>query len=272
MNLCSIAGGISKMDYIDLSDENIIPLMSSSSSKGNQPKWYNTKTDEFVKQQLIYQGICWRDYAVEVFASDVCTESGIGGIVQQKAVELSNGYMGCCSKNFCKTPDGKFVPLRKFVDEDYVISLFGWSKKIFDYFISVASEYGIDWNSYLSKMIILDYLFGNEDRHLNNLGFIRNADSIVEAPLFDFGLGLFEHDKRYQSKSLYRVLPMMEGKPFASDLEAAVNMILQTDNFNYCKELVKSLTINFCSTSIPSVLAREYVEYAYNNLRKKVGL
>ena len=123
MDLCSIASGINKLDYVDLSDESIIPLISNSSSKGNQPKWYNTKTDEFVKQQLIYQGVCWRDYAVEVFASDVCTESGIEGIVQQKAVELSNGYMGCCSKNFCKTPDGKFVPLRKFVDEDYVISL-----------------------------------------------------------------------------------------------------------------------------------------------------
>lgn len=180
--------------------------------------------------------------------------------------------MGCCSKNFCETSTGKFVPLRKLIDEERVISLFGWSKNVFDYFIDVASTYGVDWNSYLSKMVILDYLFGNEDRHLNNLGFVCDVGSVAEAPLFDFGLGLFEHDKKYVGKPIYKAIPMMEGKPFASDLEAAVNMILQTDNFDYCKELVKSLTINFCSTKIPSVLAREYVEYAYNNLRKKVGL
>lgn len=48
----------------------------------------------------------------------------------------------------------------------------------------------IPWFSALSSIIILDFLIANEDRHTNNFGFIRNAETlnwIGMAPLFGNG-------------------------------------------------------------------------------------
>ena len=45
----------------------------------------------------------------------------------------------------------------------------------------------------LDEMIVVDYLIANEDRHLNNFGIIRNADTlewIRPAPIFDSGTSL----------------------------------------------------------------------------------
>ena len=48
----------------------------------------------------------------------------------------------------------------------------------------------------LEKMLALDYLIANEDRHFNNFGFIRNADTLEWvgfAPLFDSGASLWHN-------------------------------------------------------------------------------
>ena len=48
----------------------------------------------------------------------------------------------------------------------------------------------------IDKMLALDYLIANEDRHLNNFGFIRNADTLEWAgfaPLFDSGTSLWHN-------------------------------------------------------------------------------
>ena len=53
-----------------------------------------------------------------------------------------------------------------------------------------------------------DLLLLNEDRHYNNLGLLyTDSGSFGVAPLFDFGLGLFEHGKIYENKSLKDIEP-----------------------------------------------------------------
>lgn len=45
----------------------------------------------------------------------------------------------------------------------------------------------------LDKMIVLDFIIANEDRHLNNFGFLRNAETLEwldAAPIFDSGSSL----------------------------------------------------------------------------------
>lgn len=52
--------------------------------------------------------------------------------------------------------------------------------------------------NFLNKMITVDFLIANEDRHLNNLGLIRNAETlkwIGFAPIFDNGTSLVFHSK-----------------------------------------------------------------------------
>lgn len=46
----------------------------------------------------------------------------------------------------------------------------------------------------MDRMIVLDYLIANEDRHLNNFGVVRNAntlDYIGPAPIFDSGMAMW---------------------------------------------------------------------------------
>ena len=48
----------------------------------------------------------------------------------------------------------------------------------------------------IDKMLTLDYIIANEDRHFNNFGFIRNADSlewVCFAPVFDCGTSLWHN-------------------------------------------------------------------------------
>jgi len=48
----------------------------------------------------------------------------------------------------------------------------------------------------IEKMLTLDYIIANEDRHFNNFGFIRNADTLEWvgfAPIFDCGTSLWHN-------------------------------------------------------------------------------
>lgn len=64
----------------------------------------------------------------------------------------------------------------------------------YTHLLSCCAALGIpDAKEFLDKMIVFDYLLANEDRHFNNFGALRNADSLVclgMAPLFDSGSSL----------------------------------------------------------------------------------
>ena len=59
-------------------------------------------------------------------------------------------------------------------------------------------------------MIVLDFLIGNEDRHFNNFGLIRNAvtlEWIGVAPIFDCGTSLWYNTQESLIKPLSPNLP-----------------------------------------------------------------
>lgn len=64
----------------------------------------------------------------------------------------------------------------------------------YQHFISCCEALGIKGViPYLDQMIVLDYIIGNEDRHLNNFGVIRNAETLEwlgMAPIYDSGSSL----------------------------------------------------------------------------------
>ena len=54
----------------------------------------------------------------------------------------------------------------------------------------------VDIRTDIDKMLTLDYIIANEDRHFNNFGFIRNADTLEWvgfAPIFDCGTSLWHN-------------------------------------------------------------------------------
>jgi hypothetical protein len=62
------------------------------------------------------------------------------------------------------------------------------------HFVNCAEAMGIpNVVSYLDRMLVLDYIIANEDRHLNNFGAIRNAETLEwlgMAPIYDSGSSL----------------------------------------------------------------------------------
>lgn len=65
---------------------------------------------------------------------------------------------------------------------------------VYQYFVNCCESLGIkDVIPFLDRMITLDYIIANEDRHFNNFGVIRNAETlewIGMAPIYDSGSSL----------------------------------------------------------------------------------
>lgn len=62
------------------------------------------------------------------------------------------------------------------------------------YYVNVCKELGIDIVPALDRMIVLDYIIANEDRHFNNFGLLRDANTLEwlgAAPIFDSGTSLW---------------------------------------------------------------------------------
>ena len=53
------------------------------------------------------------------------------------------------------------------------------------------------FGSYLTMLFEADMLFGNEDRHLNNIAVLRRGEDFDYCPLFDFGAGLLSNVRDY---------------------------------------------------------------------------
>lgn len=72
------------------------------------------------------------------------------------------------------------------------------SDNAYTHFVKCANHLGIkNIEDYLDKLIVFDFIIANEDRHFNNLGFIRNAKTLEfvgPSPIFDSGAA-FGFDK-----------------------------------------------------------------------------
>ena len=68
------------------------------------------------------------------------------------------------------------------------------STSVYRHFVSCCEGLGIhDAVPFLNRMIVLDYLIANEDRHMNNFGVLRNAETLEWlgfAPIYDSGSSL----------------------------------------------------------------------------------
>lgn len=65
---------------------------------------------------------------------------------------------------------------------------------VYQHFVNCCETLGIkDVIPFLDRMIVLDYIIANEDRHFNNFGVLRNAENlewIGMAPIYDSGSSL----------------------------------------------------------------------------------
>ena len=85
----------------------------------------------------------------------------------------------------------------------------------YEFYLNCAEQLGVkNIREQTEKMIVLDFLIGNEDRHFNNFGLIRNAvtlEWIGVVPIFDCGTSLWYNTQESLVKPLSPNLP---AKPF----------------------------------------------------------
>ncbi|MCL2361765.1 MAG: excisionase [Defluviitaleaceae bacterium] len=144
----------------------------------------------------------------EVIASEIMERLGIPHIGYSLTFQDDKPFSLC--ENFV-TPSTELVPawrvkgtLEKVNHETHLAHL-----------VRCCVNLGIpDVHNAIYQMIVIDYIIGNEDRHYNNFGFIRNADTlewIGPAPIFDSGTSLWYNSPRVGQK--------IECKPFHSSHE-----------------------------------------------------
>ena len=154
----------------------------------------------------------------EILASEIMRRLGVPHIPY--TLTFIEGYPCSICENFI-TPETELISawyIMQTRKRDNRVSLYR-------HFLDCCSALGIpDIRGALDKMLTVDYLIANEDRHFGNFGAIRNADTlewIGLAPVFDSGTSLW-HDK---PTPMIRPLFKSLAKPFCSSHEEQIKLI-----------------------------------------------
>lgn len=98
----------------------------------------------------------------------------------------------------------------------------------YDHYVSCCSHHGLDVVPMLDRMIVLDYIIANGDRHTNNFGIIRDAGTlrwIGAAPIYDSGSSLgYNHDTADIGKGM-----IVGCKPFSDVWGVQMGCVRDTD-------------------------------------------
>lgn len=120
----------------------------------------------------------------EVIASMICESMGIPNAGYGLETFGGSAYSVC--DDFI---DGD----TELVSMAYVMYTCDWKGSAYRTCVDACGSFGVDIVPFLDRMIVLDYLIANEDRHFHNFGLIRDADSLKflrPAPIFDCGTSL----------------------------------------------------------------------------------
>ena len=148
--------------------------------------------------------------ANEVLASHICERLGIP-YVNYWITEL-DGMKYCVCEDFING-DTELVTARhikNLIKRDN-------STSDHDAFVTKAEELGIkDARCRIDMMIVLDFIIVNTDRHYNNFGLVRNADTlewISVAPIYDSGTSMWCKEDMSDMNARD---PGIDSKPFRS--------------------------------------------------------
>jgi hypothetical protein len=234
-------------EYVDLSKSYIERLSTNSTSKGNQEKYYNHDTNEYIKLQFFYDGKYWMDPLVERMSSRLATMMGLpeDKVVRQRVVMTNKKLYASVSKDFMK-PDEDWIPaikIMKSAGKWPVSSMLIPDKEFNRICTSFNKVCNVDISEYIVNMSVIDFLLLNVDRHYNNFGIIKTQDGYQISPLFDFGLGLFEHDRMYENMSLRTAISKSDFKPLSNKPFSVMFYLLKSQYRGYIINMVSKVRI-----------------------------
>lgn len=178
--------------------------IAETSSKGNQEKWQEDG----------------RWFKLDMFGYEGLAETVTSALLSQtNIIELGFQYVtyrmerlevhgrtrnGCSNADFLQSGESILTLadlLRKGVGSDWqsqVKRLPNMQAKIKWMVEQIERLTGLDrFGVYLTALFETDMLFGNEDRHLNNIAVLRRGEAFDYCPMFDFGAGLLSNVRDY---------------------------------------------------------------------------
>ncbi len=223
----------------------------SSSSKGNQLKWKNSgiwyKADymgyeglaEYVVSQLLKRSTLTAKEFTEYYPVEI-----------RYKTQVMNG---CKSEDF--TDGSQMFTLERLFRNQFGVSLY---KEIFKFekyedrlaFLVEQAERltGLrEFGTYMARLLTIDALFLNEDRHSHNISVLLKEDRYVLCPIYDNGAALlsdtsmdyplgpdiFQEIKKVRSKTL--------GDSFDEQLDVAEKRFGRTITFFWKEEDVREI-------------------------------
>jgi len=198
------------MKQIEIGQEYAVNI--DGTSEGTQDKYFKDgvwyKTDRF-------GGEGFNEY----ITSRILECTSIQNFVKYQEVEI-NGIAGCKSDNFL-SDDEEYISIyrlhQNLVGSNIANLLYRMDFDDQYAYLSqfVKQETDLDISYALGEIFFIDNLILNEDRHLNNIGFIYNGKQFKPAPIFDNGKSFFCGNKRYdETKTLKENIAQTQIQPF----------------------------------------------------------
>lgn len=224
--------------FKEIIDESYI-INQSGTSEGTQVKYYK-KGFWYKKDNRGREGY------VEYLVSKLLSYSSLKEdefVMYEYGV--INNVNGCRSKNFLKS-DESLITLYRLYYNEYGTNIAEEISKIekmedrIEYIIHFVKKIcGIDIYDYLAKLIAIDMLVLNEDRHFNNIALINNENGFVPAPIFDNGVSLLTANVSVNwNFSVEENVRRVIAKPFSGSHEKMYKYFNNKLNINYEKALL----------------------------------
>ncbi len=259
-------------------DENDIKTNTVQSSKGNQMKWYFDKT-WYKADYTGYEGFA------EYVISNLLKFSNLKGqeYTEYDSVEIEyseTNFLGCKSKDFL--PKGwQLITLERLFISYYGQSLHKniFSIESYENRIKFLVEQTIrmtnleDFGEYMSKLLAIDAIFLNEDRHTHNIAvLLDNEGNYHYCPIFDNGASLLSDTKvdYPMNKDIFLLMKKVKSKTFCDNFDDQLDTIEKVYGrhmkFNFNKKNVEEIIDN---NSCYSKEVKERVKnIIFNQMRK----
>ena len=195
-NFIDIFGELTFDTTKHLSIKNNTVFKCASSQGELQKKWC---IDNFGRRFMVKGnwGTSFQQSLNEILASEVHRLQGKFPYVQyyltDVSVEDNKRGIGCYSYNFC-SEDVEFISVWELLQTVKLKNNESWYNKLKSicvFRLGFSEEY-VD--NFLGYEILTDYLMSNTDRHMKNIGVLRNPDTLQYlgfAPIYDTGNSMF---------------------------------------------------------------------------------
>ena len=226
------------------------------SSKGNQLKW-EYENVWYKADYAGYEGLA--EYMVSHLLQHSTLNKNEYVLYDLEEITYKdNLYNGCKSDNFLKD-DEMLITLERLFREKYNQSLYqsvfkieGVQERINFIVNNVRDITGlVEFKEYFAKIITIDALFLNEDRHTHNIAVIRKSNGTYRlCPIFDNGACLLSDITiDYPlSKDTYKLIDTVQSKTvawnFSEQLEECEQIYDNSIHFNWNRRNVLDLLEN----------------------------